>query len=209
MAPLRRAGVHTVGQLLDAVHRLAGPGQGRGGGAGPVTRGWRAACEEAADALPAGWRAAAAQAEPAAPSEWLAAIQHLAAWPTAAGDSVRMWQLSVKTATRLQLAAVEEERRQRWRSFAAEVGGNVGIEDVAALFGCAWRLPVANAAKEVVWAMVYDAHMTPQRLGQHGGVCVWVARAGEAPLLLGLPGGGGRSGRVATLSPPQHRPAFT
>lgn len=41
-------------------------------------------------------------------------------------------------------------------------------DDVAALFGRAWRLPVANTAKEVWWALVYDAFMAPLRLGQHG-----------------------------------------
>ncbi len=128
-------------------------------------------------ALPAGWRegANAAQAGEAAQSDWLAAIQHLAAWNRAASGCMRAWQLSVKAAMRLQLSAVEAERHEKWHSFAAEIGGGVSVNEVAAVFGHAWRLPVANAAKEVLWALVYDAYTTPQRL-HRGGPCVCGAR---------------------------------
>ncbi len=88
-------------------------------------------------------------------------MQQMAAWTTAASDGVCVWQLGVKASPWLQLADVEETRREKWRKFAAEVGGGVGGEEVAVLFSHAWRLPVANAAKEVVWALVYDAFMTP------------------------------------------------
>ncbi len=166
--PLRRAGVHTVGQLLHEIALLDNPGQQAGSRAGPITRHWRTACEAAVAALPAGWRegASAVLTGSAAPSDWLAAIQHLAAWDGAASGSMRIWQLSVKAATRLQLSAVEAERREKWRTFAAEIGGGVSVNEVAAVFGRAWRLPVANAAKEVLWALTYDAYMTPQRLHQ-------------------------------------------
>ncbi len=74
--PLRRAGVHTVGQLLHEINLLDDPGLLAGSRAGPVTHQWRATCEAAVAALPAGWReeASAAQAGETAPSDWLAAI---------------------------------------------------------------------------------------------------------------------------------------
>ncbi len=70
----------------------------------------------------------------------------------------------MKAAARLQLSAVEAERSKTWHSFAAEIGGGVSVDEVAAVFGRAKRLPVTNAAKEVLWALTYDAYMTPQRL---------------------------------------------
>ncbi len=75
-------------------------------------------------------------------------------------------------------AAVKDERRKKRRSFNTKVGGGVGVDEVAALFGRTWQLPVAKTAQEGLWAVAYDAYMTLQRLRQQD-PCMWRVWAGK------------------------------
>jgi hypothetical protein len=134
-APMGRARIHTVGQLLDLVDWLDDPERPSLLPRPRVTRGLRGSCAAAVAALPEGWQALATAAALSPPPlcDWVAALQ-LAAWPTTAGDSQRVWQLSVRAATRMQLGTAEEERRQQWDAFAVAVDVGVTRDDVAALF---------------------------------------------------------------------------
>jgi len=171
-AQLGRAGVFTVGQLCSHVHFLDHPEQCTLFSRLRVSRTWSSTCARAVAALPKGWRALAAEepAQASTPCDWLAATQRLATWPTASGDCIRLWQLSVRAATRMQLVSVEAARQDKWDAFAALVGDGATRNDVAAMFKLAWRMPVANMAKEIAWVLAHDAVMTPERV-THGMAC--------------------------------------
>ena len=167
--PLRCSGVRTVGALSMQLNAL------RAGGAAavPTLLPLVATCERAAAALPPGWLAMAAQQAATGdgsrpPAAWGPAFSLTAAWvvqqPGGPGLTVRPWQLSVRVATQLQLGHTATLRQQRFLEFAVAAGSSAGAQEVATLFRAIWQLPCDNLAKEVMWALVYDAIPLPARL---------------------------------------------
>jgi hypothetical protein len=61
---------------------------------------------------------------------------------------------------------VERARQDKWGAFAALVGDGDARDDVAAMFKLAWRVPVANMAKEIARVLAYDAVLAPERVSQ-------------------------------------------
>jgi uncharacterized membrane protein YgcG len=126
--------------------------------------------------LPPSWLAAAGR-QPGGSSvvSWVAAMQHVAAWEFQAGEElalVRPWQLSVRSVTRLLVAS--EQQRHRgivWQRYADLIGGGASAADVGALLVRAWRAPVDNTSKEVVWLLACDALLTPGRMRGSSTAC--------------------------------------
>ena len=140
-----------------------------------------AAVTQAVAALPPEWATAGmaccAAPAPLQPPAWVDIMQSTAAWRLPSrqgrGKLLQPWQLSVKSATSIQLSVAEHARDAIFDSAASIIG--CGKTDIIAAFTRIWALSWDNVYKEVFWALIYDAYPTAERLGQQ-----WTCGCGAA-----------------------------